>query len=325
MIDIGLSSIDSSEAIAINDRGQVLGSFQEGADRYLFLWDENNGLKVIDYPPGTRSGYFKLNNNGQIACVLWDNSSSIGRVFYWDVSSGFWELKHLSGGREFENLSINDNGQILGTLNPGGRSSRIILFDDGKKIDLTNLFYEQFPGKWGSLQAVSLNNHGHVIFNAYKEQKSPGDQNTGHKAFIWKNGIFSMIMPEISFETSMQCECIDDNGNMIVSCFPKRGGENRLFFVNEEKKEFFPCHWCEKIINNQPISVRCLPGEMKKDRKGNPYFSNGIEIKKLLQEELPYYNVRNSAEIRDQNSSGYVIGLAETMYSRGHAFLAVPD
>lgn len=321
MIDMGLSFTDWSDVIAINDKGQVLGSFQEGISRYLFLWDETNGLKIIDYPPGVIWWNFKLNNNGQIAGVLGYDSSCFGSIVYWDASSGFWELE--SSTENIRLAAINDNGKILGTLNTNGHS-KIILWDHGTRIDLTKLFHEQIPGKWTSLQAVSLNNHGHVIFNAYKQAENPNDQNTGSRAFIWKEGMFSMILSKICFETSMNCECLDNNGNMIVSCYPKNGGVNELFFVNEKEQVFIPCQRCDKIRNNQPTSAECLPGKMKTDKNGNSYFPRGVEIKKLLQEELPYYNVKNSAEFTDQNSCGYVIGTAETLYSQRHAFLAFP-
>ena len=50
MVDLGIFEMDSSNAITINEKGQVLGTCEAGTSKYIFLWDENNGLKLIDLP-----------------------------------------------------------------------------------------------------------------------------------------------------------------------------------------------------------------------------------------------------------------------------------
>jgi hypothetical protein len=315
MVDLGVFETDSSHALAVNEKGQVLGSCYEGVYQYLFLWDEDTGLTIIELPTGIIHWSLKLNNNGQIAGII--HSNSMHKIVYWDVNSGFLELE--SSKNRIDSVEFNDKRQILCNI-----QEQMILLDHGKKIDLTNLFHEQIPGKWSSFRSVSLNNHGHVAFNVYKDNETKQDQNIGEKSFIWKDGSFSMILPEIGWETSVQIQYMDDNGNMIVNLSPKRGGVHGQYFVNQSKNIFIPCQGCEKIRNGVPISRECLPGSLKKDRQGNLYFYRGVQIGKLLKEELPYYNISETAEIIDQNSSGYVVGSVDTMYPGRHAFLAIP-
>lgn len=308
MVDLGVFGADESQAHAINDKGQVLGTFREGANDYLFLWDKVNGLTIIEYLEKMSCWNCKLNNNGQIVGL----NESYHKVVYWDVNAGFWEIESSKDGIRL--VAFNDNGQILGNI-----GHQMIIWDHGKKINLTNLFHEQVSGKWTSCQAVSLNNRGHVVITANKQRENPQDQNTGTKSFIWKDGSFSMIMPEIGWGTDVAVRCMDDDENMIVSL----DGE-RQYFVNQSKYMFIPCQGCDRIRNGVPISQGCLPGKLKKDRHGNLYFSKGVQIKNLLIRETPYNSCILLTMIADQNSNGYVVGLNDTLYGM-HAFLAIPD
>lgn len=302
MVDLGVFGTDESQALTVNEKGQVLGVCFEGANKYLFLWDENNGLTIIGYPKDGQWWNFKLNNNGQIA-GLGESLNRVSKVVFWDANTGFWEIE--SSKDEIDLVGFNDNGQVLGNVN-----SQIILWDHGKKINLTSLFHEQIHGKWNSFSAVSLNNHGHVAIRAYKIAENQQDKNIGTKSFIWKDGLFSMILPEIGWETDVSVHCMDDDENMIVYLSHKRGLShsqyNGQYFVNQSKCMFVPCSGCERLRNGVPLAIHCLPGTLKKDRHGNLYFSKGVQIRKLLKEEFPYYNIFETG-IMDQNSNGYVV------------------
>lgn len=313
MVDLGVFGTDQSQAIAINDKGQVLGTFNEGANRYLFLWDEISELTIIEHPEKVNYWGSKLNNYGQIVSL----NESHNKVVYWDANAGFWEIESSKDGINL--TAFNDKGQILGMV-----GHQIILWDHGKKINLTSQFQEQIPGKWYSFKSVSLNNHGHVVFTAYKQNENQQDQNYGTKSFIWKDGSFTMIMPEIGWGNDVQVCCMDDEENMIVSLYSQHNDTDSQYFVNQSKYMFVPCPECHGIRNGVPISTECLPGKLKKDRHGNLYFSRGIQIKKLLNRESPYNSDLLFKIISDQNSSGYVVGTIDTMYGM-HAFLAIPE
>ncbi len=316
MVDLGLFGTDQSSAIAINENGQVLGTCKEGACNFIFLWDALTGLKLIDLPDDYRSWELKLNNKCQIVGTSY--SEFIYRVFLWDPSLGFWELE--SSKNSIEVAAFNDMGQVLEQV-----GDQIFLLDHGKKTNLTVLFKEQVPGNWSSFHAVSLNNHGHVAFNAYKSNASEYDT-FGQRSFLWKDGQFKMIMPEKGWETSTQVGCLDDEGNIIVNLYhPQRGGNHSQYFISQSRNISTECQGCELIRNGLPVGRDCIPGKLKKDSQGKWYFSKGLQIKKLFIEEFPYYNVSNTTEVRDQNSKGHVIGHIGTMFPGDHAFLAIPE
>ncbi len=142
-------------------------------------------------------------------------------------------------------------------------------------------------------------------------------------------------MPEKCWETTVRVNSLDDAGNMIISLYPRSGG-NYFGRAGKEKHYFIgpsrnivPCQVLFDLIRyGLPIAKGCLPGKLKKDKDGILYFARGIEIKKLLKEEFPYYNISNySTHVWDQNSKGYVVGSIDTIDTiyGFHAFLAVPD
>ena len=55
---------DSSVASLINDNGQVYGRYVFDKSSFHFLWDQVNGLSLIDLPKDTKP--IKLNNCGQL-------------------------------------------------------------------------------------------------------------------------------------------------------------------------------------------------------------------------------------------------------------------
>lgn len=325
MVDLGLFGMDNSYAIAINERGQVLGVCEEGGCNFVFLWNEGNGLKLIDWPNGYNIRNLKFNNNGQIAGI--SHSNSIYKILYWDVNIGFWELE--SSTNPIYLIAFNDKGQVLGSV-----GDQIYLWDHGKKTNLTVLFQKQVPGNWNSIRAVSLNNHGHVALNVDKANATQHDP--GFRSFLWKDGLFKAVILESEWNTviNVQCVvnavnvvCIDDDDNMILTLFSDLGGGygHLQYFISPLKNVFASCKGCELIKNGLPIARDCLPGKLKTNKQGRLYFSNGLKIKKLLQEQPPYYNIAATGKRLDQNAKGYVVGVVGTMFPGSHAFLAIPD
>ena len=184
MVDLGLFETDSSYAYSINEKGQILGTFQENNRSYFFIWDEINGIKFIEPPEHHIFSSMMLNNEGQIAGKMLLPSSNNQTIFYWDINLGFWEIE--SGITNCFIYGFNDKGQILGVLN-----GQIILWDHGKKINLSSLFYSQIPGEWSSLHSPRLNNFGHVALLAYDQKL---EQN---RLFIW-NPLGFIIQIQIS-------------------------------------------------------------------------------------------------------------------------------
>jgi len=89
LIDLGLQESDQSEALAVNDEGQIVGDFELLGEKHYFLFDEKNGIMLIDLPK--TATVIVLNNAGQIA-GNYLASTGVERGFIWDKLNGFTDL-----------------------------------------------------------------------------------------------------------------------------------------------------------------------------------------------------------------------------------------
>jgi probable HAF family extracellular repeat protein len=65
----------SSQAVGINDRGQVVGEYKDAAGKFHgYLWDKGR-FTTIDVPGATATSAFGINNRGQILFIYEDDRS----------------------------------------------------------------------------------------------------------------------------------------------------------------------------------------------------------------------------------------------------------
>jgi probable HAF family extracellular repeat protein len=146
-----LETTGRSEALDINDAGQVTGSFtsQQGVT-HPFLFSVGS---MLDIGPDLIFGEGRdINNAGQITGRYLSDESS-GPFLYSDGT--FTQLASASepGG---EGLAINEHGQITGFAANG----HAFLYTGGSMIDLGTL-------GGGSSEGVSINNSGEVVGTSF--------------------------------------------------------------------------------------------------------------------------------------------------------------
>lgn len=280
MIKLGTLETDESQAIAINENGRVLGVFKEGNRNFTFLWEDEKALKIIELPISFDDAQYqlKLNNSGQIAGSYYLNS--VERAFIWDQDRGFVDLGSLGENGAYL-TGFNDRGQAIGNSYTALKKYHAFYYANDEMIDLTNVFSQCVPGEWVNVGVNSIDNHGIVLM--YAQRKLEGTSQYVSKSYIWKDGVFKLLLPEKSSVTSISVVDMDNSGNMIAWITPKNK-ESKCYFINPSKGITAYLQGDSEFVlrNGLPISRDCLQGSLKRDEDDHYYFAPGLKITKIL-------------------------------------------
>lgn len=114
-VDIGLEPFGNSQAVAINDSGQVAGTSEKPSSSFevphAFIWDADNGIRELGSLGGQFTFANAMNNLGQVV-GYGDLANGNERAFIWDEQYGMRELPTLNGG-ETRAIGVNDSGDVL--------------------------------------------------------------------------------------------------------------------------------------------------------------------------------------------------------------------
>ncbi len=161
------------DAVAINDRGEILGFDQSAAAPYLPVVWENGTTRDLE-PAGSYSRPRALNNRGEaVGEVGLPGGAQAIRWF----ADGSYEQAALPGALGCTAGAINDRGQAIGycdtaTEGPG------FLWEDGVMLDLS-----VDPGPGHSVEPVAINERGQVAgLFAW---------NSLTRGFFWENGVWT--------------------------------------------------------------------------------------------------------------------------------------
>lgn len=156
--DLGTLGEPESKAVAINERGQVVGAADTVA-RYshAFLWQDGR-LRDLGTLGGKRSGANAINERGQV--VGWaltpadPNGYEVANAFLWQ--NGKMRVLGTLGGPESEAVAINERGQVAGSavMLPSGEHGGF-LWEKGRFLTLDT---------WANIgEVVDLNDRGQVL------------------------------------------------------------------------------------------------------------------------------------------------------------------
>jgi probable HAF family extracellular repeat protein len=180
-----------SQAFAVNNRGQVVGSTFNKAglpalNFLAFLWQDGE-MQDLGTLGGPGSFAFLVNERGQVAGMSFPNSTAssncafplITHPFLWDEGK-MMDLGTLGGTCGLA-LSLNNRGQVVGQSNVAGdQTAHPFLWDKGTLSDLGTL-----GGTFGS--AVWVNDAGEIVGGATTQN----DQ--AFLAFLWKEGVMTNL------------------------------------------------------------------------------------------------------------------------------------
>ena len=186
--DLGTLGGEFSEAVAINDDGQIVGSADTERSKqgrriaHAFLWEKGK-MRDLGTLPGFESGSqaVAINDRGQVVGSSLSGASdkhgrSIWHAFLWQKGT-MRDLGTL-GGPSSSAYAINERGQVVGAADTkviarsGHHVTHAFLWQDGRMIDLGSL--------GGSSGALAINEHDQGLGSS--------DVPNGTRAVLWEKG-----------------------------------------------------------------------------------------------------------------------------------------
>jgi len=147
MHDLGTLGGQSSEAVALNNRGQVIGLSETSPSYYRpFIWDAQTGMVPIDVPAYDVS-VSDINDSGTVVGAFDRTYYQSYTPFKWTKEEGVIVLDTL-GSNFGQASSINRRGDIVG-----------FVYDEGILLDESGL-HEFPPDPRGRPRAVKWTKHG---------------------------------------------------------------------------------------------------------------------------------------------------------------------
>ena len=134
MLDISPHLNDPTNVVAINDAGQIAGTFPVSGATHAFLWSPGSGFRDLGTLGGASSAVTGLNDKGQ---VVGSSTLADGTLhdFLWSPASGMEDITATTGVTGARLL--NDKLQTVtgGTdFSTGGAPRRLVQLNDGSAV-----------------------------------------------------------------------------------------------------------------------------------------------------------------------------------------------
>lgn len=316
--DIGTLQTKKSEPIAINAKGQILGSYVvDGVmkGKYYFLRNRDgkfNQLPVKDYCTGREINWLYLNDNGQVFGTF--NVSNYAVLYMWDKPNGLVNLGNLPTQ---EIMAINNSAQVLiksiVEVENGRSITRPAIWQYGVLKSLRGLESEigiESQASYG----FDMNNKGEVVGKSISHSCHKNEVHDQIHAVKWVDGEVIDLHHLVPKNWITEATMINDLDDVIV---------------------------CNSLIRSDGKRVNAFnfPAVKKSNRK---YFINA-DGQTILDRDLACFNpiniffYANTQLLKDYNSvwlsfdriigindAGEIIALGTTMYNETHAILLVP-
>ena len=151
-----------TEALGINERGQVVGAYSTDAT-HGFLYSEGTFF-AIDVPGSRATFVFDINSSGDLVGVYDDDSRRHGFVY----RHGVYEEVSVPGSNETIPTSINEAGEVAGYTTDSGGKTVGFIFSHGAFVFL------DLPEANRSTRIFRVNARGQVV----------GDIDLGIRGFV---------------------------------------------------------------------------------------------------------------------------------------------
>jgi probable HAF family extracellular repeat protein len=174
VIDLGtLPGDDTSEGIAVNDHGQVVGVSYGSGLYQTFSWTQAGGMRGLGTLGGRYSFPTAENDHGWVVGLSTIRGDLHTRAFLWTPRGGLLEVGKLAG-RDSYAQDVNDHGQVLGQSTIGVRDyEHAFLWT--RRAGITDL--GTLGGRYS--YAADVNEHGDVVGVSETASRN------GYHAFLW--------------------------------------------------------------------------------------------------------------------------------------------
>jgi hypothetical protein len=186
---------NSAYAFAINDAGQVLGSYYNAGQRTYFLYDTGTGVYTDILDPnaayGTNIPYQGgLTEAGQVLGTYNDSSGAQIPFIYDSRNDGYTEIKDPNGPTNDNLQAVNSTDRAIGYYFDQNFNTKLFFYDGaGNYIPVNG------PSPNDSPWLVGLNDAGQVL-------GSYDDSNHVQRGFIWDSRDASytadILMPQVT-------------------------------------------------------------------------------------------------------------------------------
>lgn len=109
--------IQGGRALAINDRGEIVGDgWDANGDAHVLFWTASGQMRDLGTFGGVNASGTGLNNNSQIVGAR-DIGAMFSTAFIWSRSDGFTDLGNLGGTGPIDGAiayDVNERGQVAG-------------------------------------------------------------------------------------------------------------------------------------------------------------------------------------------------------------------
>jgi probable HAF family extracellular repeat protein len=207
---LGTGGWDSSDAVAINDRGQIIGNRWLKAGEHAFLW-QNGEMRDLGTLGGTKSEATALNARGD---VVGDSTTASGQqhAFLWrtgkmtDLGTLAGAVANRFGGvanEQFEPHAINAHDVIVGLAHdPIGSYETAFIWRNGKLSGLPALGSQ--PSR-----AIAVNDRGQVLVRTTPPSDKRGD------TYVWQKGKLKKLPAFDPDQAASFATALDASGDVV--------------------------------------------------------------------------------------------------------------